>query len=82
MKTQLKLFCFESSFQTFGIENVRIKNILEKISILFWFFIPAGFFIIALVLSGVYLGDGVHEKTIKNKIKDKIYFIKLSTITY
>ena len=39
---------FESSFQTFGIENIKIKNILNKISILFWFFIPFGFFIIAL----------------------------------
>ena len=39
---------FESSFQTFGIENNRLKNILNKISILFWFFIPFGFFIIAL----------------------------------
>ena len=39
---------FESSFKTFGINNEKVKNLLNKVSIIFWFIIPGGFFIIAL----------------------------------
>ena len=39
---------FNSSFKTFGIKNSTVKFFLNKISIIFWFFIPFGFFMIAL----------------------------------
>ena len=39
---------FESAFKTFGIHNGKIKTVLSKVSIVFWFFVPAGFFIIAM----------------------------------
>ncbi len=38
---------FESSFKTFGISNVRTKNIINKVAILFWFIVPFGFFVIS-----------------------------------
>ncbi len=38
---------FESSFKTFGISNVRTKNIINKVAILFWFVVPFGFFVIS-----------------------------------
>ena len=39
---------FESAFKTLGIHNGKIKTVLSKVSIVFWFFVPAGFFIIAM----------------------------------
>ena len=38
---------FNSAIQTFGIKNTSIGKILSMGSILFWLFIPAGFFSIA-----------------------------------
>ncbi len=38
---------FNSAIQTFGIKNTSIGKILSMVSILFWLFIPAGFFSIA-----------------------------------
>tara|TARA_B100000131_G_scaffold114801_1_gene111746 strand:+ start:3261 stop:3926 length:666 start_codon:yes stop_codon:yes gene_type:complete len=38
---------FESSFQTLGINNPKLRNILNKLSIIFWFVIPFGFCFIA-----------------------------------
>ena len=39
---------FQSAFTTFGLSNSKYKNLIEKISIIFWFIIPAGFASIAL----------------------------------
>jgi len=39
---------FESAFKTFGINNKKIKTALRKVAIFFWFFVPAGFFMIAM----------------------------------
>ena len=38
---------FNSAIQTFGIKNTSIGKILSMVSIVFWLFIPAGFFSIA-----------------------------------
>tara|TARA_Y100000746_G_scaffold224857_1_gene227882 strand:- start:1356 stop:2027 length:672 start_codon:yes stop_codon:yes gene_type:complete len=38
---------FNSAIQTFGIKNTSVGKILSLVSILFWLFIPAGFFSIA-----------------------------------
>ena len=38
---------FNSAIQTFGIKNTSIGKILSMLSIIFWLFIPAGFFSIA-----------------------------------
>jgi len=35
---------FQSAFQTFGVRYNRYGKLIEMVSILFWFFIPAGFF--------------------------------------
>ena len=39
---------FQSAFQTFGVTDSRYKNLIEKISMIFWLVIPAGFTWIAL----------------------------------
>jgi succinate dehydrogenase / fumarate reductase cytochrome b subunit len=39
---------FQSAFQTFGISDSRYKGLIEKMSIIFWLIIPAGFTWIAL----------------------------------
>jgi len=39
---------FQSAFQTFGVSDSRYKGLIEKISIIFWLVIPAGFMWIAL----------------------------------
>jgi succinate dehydrogenase / fumarate reductase cytochrome b subunit len=39
---------FQSAFQTFGISDSRYKGLIEKMSIIFWLVIPAGFTWIAL----------------------------------
>jgi len=39
---------FESAFKTLGVNNRKAKMVLNKVSIFFWFFVPAGFFIIAM----------------------------------
>ena len=38
---------FNSALQTFGIKNTTIGKMLSLISVVFWFFVPAGFFSIA-----------------------------------
>tara|TARA_B100000676_G_C17815185_1_gene699606 strand:+ start:30 stop:698 length:669 start_codon:yes stop_codon:yes gene_type:complete len=38
---------FQSAIQTFGIKNTRLGKILIQVSVIFWFFIPLGFFGIA-----------------------------------
>ncbi len=39
---------FESAIQTLGINNPRARNILNKVSVLFWFVVPFGFCFIAI----------------------------------
>jgi succinate dehydrogenase / fumarate reductase cytochrome b subunit len=39
---------FQSAFQTFGISDSRYKGLIEKMSMIFWLIIPAGFTWIAL----------------------------------
>ena len=39
---------FQSAFQTFGVSDSRYKGLIEKISVIFWLVIPAGFMWIAL----------------------------------
>jgi succinate dehydrogenase / fumarate reductase cytochrome b subunit len=39
---------FQSAFQTFGVSDSRYKGLIEKVSMIFWFVIPAGFTWIAL----------------------------------
>ena len=39
---------FQSAFQTFGILDTRYKGMVEKLSMIFWLIIPAGFTWIAL----------------------------------
>ena len=39
---------FQSAFQTFGVSDSRYKGLIEKVSIIFWLVIPAGFMWIAL----------------------------------
>ena len=34
---------FQSAFQTFGVENLRYKALIEKVAVLFWLVIPLGF---------------------------------------
>ncbi len=38
---------FNSAIQTFGIKDTTIGKMLSLVSIIFWFFVPAGFFSIA-----------------------------------
>ena len=38
---------FNSAIQTFGIKDTTVGKMLSLISIVFWFFVPAGFFSIA-----------------------------------
>jgi succinate dehydrogenase / fumarate reductase cytochrome b subunit len=39
---------FQSAFQTFGVLDSRYKGLIEKVSMIFWLVIPAGFTWIAL----------------------------------
>ncbi len=39
---------FQSAFQTFGVSDSRYKGLIEKVSMIFWLVIPAGFTWIAL----------------------------------
>ncbi len=39
---------FQSAFQTFGVSDSRYKGLIEKMSMIFWLVIPAGFTWIAL----------------------------------
>ena len=38
---------FESAFKTLGIKNSKFEKIISTISVVFWLFIPLGFFSIA-----------------------------------
>ena len=38
---------FQSAFKTLGIKNSKFEKIINIISVVFWFFIPLGFFSIA-----------------------------------
>ena len=48
---------FQSAFKTFGVQNSKFEKIINSVSILFWFFIPLGFFSIAFWF-GI-LGGGI-----------------------
>ena len=38
---------FQSAFKTLGVENSKFEKLINAVSVLFWFFIPLGFFSIA-----------------------------------
>jgi len=47
---------FQSAFQTFGVRYNRYGKLIEIVSVLFWFIIPAGF--LSIVIYFGFMGGG------------------------